>query len=57
MYQHARCSRHSITLAELTAALFNRNRDLVEALVITGQSTGDLRADLTPDDVPTSWRW
>jgi AcrR family transcriptional regulator len=40
-------------LAELTVALFHRNRDLVDALVATGRATGDLRPDLTPEDLPT----
>lgn len=40
-------------LTELTSRLFNRKRDLLEALVTQGQAAGDLRADLTVDDVPT----
>lgn len=40
-------------LAELTVALFNRNRELVAAIVATGQSKGELRLDLTADDVAT----
>ncbi|WP_197382590.1 TetR/AcrR family transcriptional regulator [Mycolicibacterium mengxianglii] len=40
-------------LAELTAQLFRRNHELVAALVTTGQAKGDLRADITADDVPT----
>jgi hypothetical protein len=33
--------------------LFNLKRDLLVALVTQGQASGDLRADLTVDDVPT----
>ncbi|OMC41329.1 TetR family transcriptional regulator [Mycobacterium sp. GA-1841] len=40
-------------LTELTARLFSRKRELLEALVTQGQAAGDLRADLTVDDVPT----
>ncbi|WP_102145549.1 TetR/AcrR family transcriptional regulator [Mycobacterium hubeiense] len=40
-------------LAELTARLFSSKRELLEALVKHGQSVGDLRPDLTVDDVPT----
>lgn len=40
-------------LAELTVALFHRNQDVVDALVAAGQEAGDLRPDLTADDVPT----
>jgi AcrR family transcriptional regulator len=40
-------------LAELTVALFRRNQDLVDVLVAAGQETGDLRPDLTAEDVPT----
>jgi AcrR family transcriptional regulator len=40
-------------LAELTVALFNRNSELVAAIVATGQAKGELRLDLTADDVAT----
>jgi AcrR family transcriptional regulator len=40
-------------LAELTVALFNRNADLIAAVVATGQAKGELRRDLTADDVAT----
>ncbi|WP_235189365.1 MULTISPECIES: TetR/AcrR family transcriptional regulator [Mycolicibacterium] len=40
-------------LTELTSKLFNRKRELLETLVTQGQAAGDLRADLTVDDVPT----
>lgn len=40
-------------LAELTVELFHRNSELVEAIVAKGQSQGDLRPDLTADDVAT----
>lgn len=40
-------------LTELTSRLFGRKRELLEALVTRGQATGELRADLTVDDVPT----
>lgn len=40
-------------LAALTVSLFRRNQHLVEALVARGQETGELRADITADDLPT----
>lgn len=40
-------------LAELTVALLNRNSELVAAIVATGQAKGELRLDLTADDVAT----
>jgi AcrR family transcriptional regulator len=40
-------------LAELTVTLFNRNSELVAAIVATGQAKGELRLDLTADDVAT----
>ena len=40
-------------LTELTERLFARRRDLVEQVVAHGQVTGELRADLTVNDVPT----
>jgi AcrR family transcriptional regulator len=38
-------------LAELTVKLFHRNRELVEAVVSRGQAKGELRSDITADDV------
>lgn len=38
-------------LAELTVKLFDRNRELVEAVVSRGQAKGELRSDITADDV------
>ncbi|MGV0741875.1 TetR/AcrR family transcriptional regulator [Mycolicibacterium sp. XJ870] len=40
-------------LTALTSRLFGRKRELLDALVTHGQAAGDLRADLTVDDVPT----
>lgn len=40
-------------LTELTSRLFGRRRDLLESLVTHAQAAGDLRTDLTVDDVPT----
>ncbi|MDV3126558.1 TetR/AcrR family transcriptional regulator [Mycobacterium sp. 21AC1] len=40
-------------LTELTSRLFGKKRELLDALVTRGQAVGDLRADLTVDDVPT----
>ncbi|MGV0814127.1 helix-turn-helix domain-containing protein [Mycolicibacterium boenickei] len=40
-------------LTELTSRLFGRKRELLAALVTRGQAIGELRADLTVDDVPT----
>ncbi|AQA06400.1 TetR family transcriptional regulator [Mycobacterium sp. MS1601] len=38
-------------LSELTVTLFRRNQDLVEAVVERGQQKGELRLDITADDV------
>lgn len=40
-------------LARLTVELFHRNRELIESIVETGKAQGDLRSDLTADDVTT----
>lgn len=40
-------------LTELTARLFAGNRELLEGLIAQGQASGELRPDLTTDDVPT----
>jgi AcrR family transcriptional regulator len=40
-------------LAQLTVELFHRNSELVEGIVATGKDNGDLRTDLTADDVAT----
>ena len=53
MYQQRPLLSSLDHLAELTVALFRRNQDLVDELVAAGQSTGDLRTDLTAEDVPT----
>ena len=53
MYQQRPLLSSLDHLAELTVALFRRKHDFIDALVAAGQSTGDLRADLTVEDVPT----
>lgn len=40
-------------LAEVTAELFGSDRELLSELINQGQSIGELRTDLTVDDVPT----
>ncbi|CAN5235305.1 hypothetical protein BH11ACT6_BH11ACT6_31790 [soil metagenome] len=53
MYQQRPLLSSLDHLAELTVALFRRNQGLVGALVTKGQESGDLRADVTADDLPT----
>jgi len=53
MYQQRPLLSSLEHLAELTVALFRRNHALVEALVVKGRETGELRADITADDLPT----
>lgn len=40
-------------LTELTSRLFGRKREILEAVVRRGQEVGELRADLTVEDVST----
>lgn len=40
-------------LTELTARLLDSNHELLDGLILRGQEKGDLRPDLTVDDVPT----
>lgn len=40
-------------LSALTVELFGRNRELSEAVLTTGQAMGELRTDLTADDMAT----
>ena len=42
-------TREVVTQVEL----FHRKRELIEAIVETGKAQGDLRSDLTADDVVT----
>ena len=53
MYQQRPLLSSLDHLAELTVALFRRNHEFIDGLVAAGQSTGDLRPDLTTEDVPT----
>jgi AcrR family transcriptional regulator len=40
-------------LTELTARMFSSNDELIAGVVEKGQASGDLRPDITADDVPT----